>query len=136
MHTVNSELEDFKLTYSDCVSVNSKNQKRYQHTVIDKLPTLTYKFGEENRWPATDYKISDRISEAFDWGASYWNIETKYTDKGFEKKKNNQMLYEEDLKKEIVTAIIRVNNKWQERFNADFEIAFRDKLLDFIKSKG
>jgi hypothetical protein len=123
MYTPNKMMEDFKLHYS------VSDGARFTHTKIDKLPNLTYNFGIDGNWSAIDYRIRNTIDEAFRWFNTYWELQ--YADK---KNETNQVVYERELKKEIIDAIERVNNNWMKKVHVDFENTFEDKLVKFIKN--
>ena len=124
----------------------SHNDDRWQHQEITDTPFLRYDYAEDNRWKATDSRLSDR-SAVHRFSHTYWQhttvnpSQTKYHYIGKRRVPNggrittNLSLYEEELEREIHRAIERVNLRFQKKFCRDFENHFQDSLVKFINAK-
>jgi hypothetical protein len=123
-----------------------RNAERWDHTEIDSTPYLDYDYAEGTNWKATDTRLSDRTAVAR-FKHTYWEQTTidpsqrKYHYIGKRRvpnagrMTNNLALYEDELEREIQKAIAKVNQRFQSKYKADFELEFADDLVKFLKSK-
>ena len=101
MNTPAYPLKSFKFQYSKNLSGN-----RFSHTVIDKYPSLSYRFAQDSNWKATDYRIKHKWTEMSTWFENYWELRGA-------KNRSNGDLYEDDLGDAILKAYEKINEKWR-----------------------
>jgi hypothetical protein len=125
-----------------------RNAERWDHTEIESTPHLDYEYAEGTNWKATDPRLSDRTAVAR-FKNTYWERTTidpsqnKYhyyagSGRRIENQSrmtNNLSLYEDELEREIHSAIAKVNKRFESKYKADFELEFADDLVKFLKSK-
>jgi hypothetical protein len=121
MHTPPRPFEYFKFQYS-----KNTNGSRFTHTVIDKLPQLSYRFAEGSNWKATDYRITAQKDAIYKWFEGYWD------NKSNSNFLDNQTLYERDLEQAILNAYEEVNKKWTAKLEKELEENFDEKVLGFL----
>jgi hypothetical protein len=124
MSTAKRKLNRFKFSYS----TNHSNQ-RFTNTVIDTTPVLKYQFAQGKNWTATDNRIKDKFDDTLVWYENFWDTVNKNS------RETYQQLYEADLKKEILEAYERVNEKWSKKLHADFEAHYADEVLGFFNGE-
>ena len=124
MFTNAEKLEEFKFQYSKISSGN-----KFRNTAIDKLPALSYRFGLEGNWKATDKRVASKLDKVYEWFDTYWKLNSKETNK------NNKSLYEQELEKAILSAYDSVNERWTKKLEAELEIEFAEDLHKFLMSK-
>lgn len=122
MHTQPSKLEYFKFQYS-----KNSNGTRFNNTVIDQLPQLSYRFAEGNNWSATDSRILNRADEINEWFKKYWEIRN-------EDNIRNDELYEKELEEAILSTYETLKERWINKIEQEFEREF-DPVVKFITSK-
>ena len=124
MNTPAYPLKSFKFQYS-------KNLigTRFSHTVIDKFPSLSYRFAQGGNWKATDYRIKDKWSEISKWFENYWDLRDT-------KNNTNGDLFEDELETEILKAFEKVKEKWILKLERDFEKQFEEDVVKFLNSKS
>jgi len=110
---------------------HSKNEtgSRFSHTVVDKLPSLHYRFAVDKNWTANDYRVTTKMKEIETWFNNYW--ETKPTPNSIV----NRGLYEKELELAITEAYKNLNEKWNKKLEVEFENHFSDDLLGFMSGK-
>ena len=126
-----------------------RNAERWDHSEIDSTPYLDYNYAEGTNWKATDPRLSDRTAVAR-FKNTYWEHATidpsqpKYNYFGPSKNRRrlntgrmttNLALYEDELEREIHSAIAKLNKRFEAKYKADFELEFADDLVKFLKSK-
>ena len=124
MNTQPSPLEYFKFQYS-----RNSNGSRFSHTIIDKLPQLSYIFSEGENWKATDYRIKDKWSEMDSWFQNYWNLRLTNN-------KRNDELFEEELEQAILGAYENLKERWTKKLEKEFELEFEEAVVKFLNSKN
>jgi len=124
MNTQPSPLEYFKFQYS-----RNSNGSRFSHTIIDKLPQLSYRFAEGENWKATDYRIKDKWSEMDSWFQNYWNLRLTNN-------KRNDELFEEELEQAILGAYENLKERWTKKLEKEFELEFEEAVVKFLNSKN
>ena len=122
MHTQPSKLEYFKFQYS-----KNSTGTRFNNTVIDQLPQLSYRFAEGNNWSATDSRILNRADEINEWFKKYWEIRN-------EDNIRNDELYEKELEEAILSTYETLKERWINKIEQEFEREF-DPVVKFITSK-
>ena len=107
---------------------HSKNDTgtKFKHTVVDKLPSLHYRFAEGSNWNASDYRVTAKLDEIYKWFDNYWESRPN------PKSVVNRGLYEKELEDTILKAYEELNKRWNLKLEKDFEEAFDDKLLGFM----
>ena len=124
MNTPNYSLTSFKFQYSKSLSGN-----RFSHTVIDKFPTLSYRFAEGDNWKATDYRIKDKWNEMSKWFENYWGLRSPNN-------RANGDLFEDELEDAILCAYEKVKEKWILKLERDFEKEFEEDVVKFLNYKS
>lgn len=124
MNTPGYPLTSFKFQYSQNL-IGS----RFSHTVIDKYPSLSYRFNQGKNWKATDYRIKDKWTEVSKWFEDYWDSKSL-------KNRANGDLFQDDLEDAILAAYEKVKEKWQLKVEKDFEKQFEEDLAKFLNSKS
>jgi hypothetical protein len=138
-----SKMQMLKLKIS---TKSYRNAERWNHTEIESTPYLDYNYADGTNWKATDTRLSDRTAVAL-FKNTYWERTTidpsqnKYHYIGKRRVENygrvttNLSLYEDELEREIHSAIAKVNKRFESKYKADFELEFADNLVKFLKSK-
>ena len=124
MNTPSYPLKSFKFQYSQNL-IGS----RFSHTLVDKFPSLSYRFAQEGNWKATDYRIKDKWDEMSRWFENYWDLRDNNN-------KSNGDLFEDELENEILKAFEEVKEKWLLKLERDFEKQFEDDVVKFLNSKS
>ena len=124
MNTPPSPLEYFKFQYS-----RNTNGSRFCHTIIDKLPQLSYRFAEGENWNATDYRIKDKWSEMDSWFQNYWSLRLTNN-------RRNDELFEEELEQAILGAYENLKERWTKKLEKEFEIEFEEAVVKFLNTKN
>ncbi len=122
MNTPANPLEYFKFQYS-----RNTNGSRFSHTVVDKLPHISYRFAVGSNWNATDERIKNRWVEMDRWFQNYWNLRKDG--------RRNGELFEEELEQSILNAYESLKEKWTEKLEEEFESEFEEDLTKFLISK-
>ncbi len=125
MYTNSEKMDAFKFQYSKKI-----DGKFFKHTVVDKLPSLNYRFATENNWKATDQRVTSKLDKVYEWFEGYWRVRST------DKKLSNQLLYEQELENAILSAHDSVNERWQKKLESDFEAEFAEDLHKFLLSKN
>ena len=114
----------FKFQYGIC-----HTGKNFKTTVIDKLPSLQYRFGIGGNWKATDLRVTSKMDAAQKWFDDYWERSpstNSYVNRG---------LFEKELEETIINAYTKLIEKWTEKLEREFEHDFEDKLLGFVQGE-
>jgi hypothetical protein len=124
MNTPAYPLKSFKFQYS-------KNLigARFSHTVIDKYPSLSYRFSQGDNWKATDYRIKDKWTEVSKWFDNYWDLRCPNN-------RTNGDLFEDELEDVILKSYEKIKEKWTLKMERDFEKEFAEDLVKFLHSKS
>ena len=124
MQTIAEKMDDFKFQYSQII-----NGKIYKNTVIDTMPSLSYRFAIEGNWKATDERVSSKIDKIDEWFQGYWKIISK------ENNCTNKSLYEQELESSLLNAYKDVKERWTKKIESEFENKFNEDLTRFLNSK-
>jgi len=124
MYTNPEKMDAFKFQYSRKIG-----GKRFQNTIVDKLPVLNYRFATEKNWKATDKRVTSKLDKLYEWFDGYWKFSST------DEKISNQSHYEQELEIAILNAYESVNERWNKKLESEFEIEFGEDLHKFILSK-
>ena len=124
MYTKKQALWYFKFQHS-----KNDTGTKFKHTVVDSLPTLSYRFAEGKNWKATDYRVKANKDEIYKWFDNYWESRPNPNSVV------NRGLYEKELEEAILKAYNELNERWNEKLEREFEHHFDDKLLGFMSGE-